>query len=87
MKIVKISIDGFEDSINVRQNLMVPKSENSISLRLKKLSATSIGLYLEGMLSSIEFYNEPAFRTAKVHDKRANEMLTAKFYTGNLPAA
>ena len=87
MRVAQNNLDGFEDSINIRQNLVVPESEHSISLRLKKLSATDIGLYLDGMLSSIEFYNEPAFRTAKVHDKGANEMLTAKLYAGNLPAA
>jgi len=80
-------MDGLEDSINVCQNFVVSKSVHSISLRLKKLSATGIGLYLYGMLSSVEFYNEPTFRTAKVHDKRANEMLTAELYIGNLPVS
>ena len=87
MRVAQNDLNGFKYSINIRQNLVVSKSENSISLRPKKPSATHIGLCLDGMLSSIEFYNEPVFRTTKVYDKRANEMLTAKLYIGNLPAA
>jgi len=39
------------------------------------------------MVTAIKFYNEPMFRTAEIHDVRADGMLPTKFGMMELPIA
>ncbi len=59
---------GFHDAINVSENFMIPEPENSETLTPKPSVPLLVLLFLYGMLTAIDFYNNSCLKTYKIHD-------------------
>ena len=79
---------GIEDSLcnclGIRQNVVVPESQDAIALSLQPPGTLFVVGDLLRMLATIHFDNHSAFKTHKIHDERAKRLLAAKFYCGDL---
>jgi hypothetical protein len=47
----------------------------------------TLAVFVETVLIAVQFYNQPALETEKVHDVIADLLLTLKFETRKMPAA
>ncbi len=75
-------MDDRKHGFKLAQDLMVPKPHNLKPSRLRIMSSPPIRFNLRGMLSTIEFYDEPAFLTDKVNYEGANGVLSSELEPG-----
>jgi len=74
------------DRLGIRQDLVVPESQDAIALRLQPAGTLFVVGDLHRMLATIHVDNHPAFETHKVHDERTNRLLAAKLNRRDLTA-
>jgi hypothetical protein len=77
-------LDDFYDSLGVGEDIIVPESDNAISVSLELGSAFLIGFYSHGMLPTIELDDEKGFHGCKIRNVRADGRLAAKLDTVEL---
>jgi len=77
----------FQDSINVCEYFMVPKSDDPITLILQERCPSLVGLYLYRVLPAVKFDDETSFWTTEIYNEGRNKVLTTKFSTDDLSAA
>lgn len=87
MRVAQNGRNMFQDSINICEYFMVPKSDDPIALILQERCPSLVGLYLYGMLPAVKFDYEPSFWTTGIYNKGRNNVLAAKFSAVDLPAA
>jgi hypothetical protein len=75
------------NSHSFSQDPMVPESQNSIPILLKKCGPFGIRLHLLDMLASIHLDNQLFFNTNEIYDKWADRMLATKFPSGEISIA
>jgi hypothetical protein len=70
--------DRFQHSRPLEKDLMVPKANNAVPLRIQPAGADDVVEAL-GMLGAIQFHHQPFFAAEKVHDVSAKRNLAGKF--------
>jgi hypothetical protein len=73
------SDNRFDNTVFVAQHVVVPEAQNKKTVRLKIGRSFRIAIAAFGMLSAIEFDNQPCRLAAKIHDIRPDRHLPAKF--------
>lgn len=76
----------FDYALEILKHVIVPKSDNAISKRIKLLASRDITLII-CMLPAVNFHDELRFETNKVGNKRPYGPLTAKLSAANLAIA
>ena len=77
----------FKNTVDVLQNLVVPKPQNEIAAVFQILGPARILLPLFNMLTTVKLDDQLYARTAEVDDKSIERHLPAKFQTGKAVAA
>ena len=60
------------------QHIMIPKTNDSVTLLIQFVCATSVGADLGGMMASIKLNDEFVFQTTKINNMVSDRMLTTK---------
>ncbi len=79
MRVAQNSRNTFQDSINVCEYFMVPKSDDPITLILQERCPSPVGLYSYCVLPAVKFDDEISFWTTEIHNEGRNNVLAAKF--------
>src|SRR3990172_6785641 len=69
--------NSLRHSLGIRQDVVVPESQDVIALSLQPARTLFIVRDLLRMLTTLHFDDYPAFETDKIHDERANRLLAA----------
>lgn len=70
--------NGFQNTVEVIENLAVPRSDHAIAVAREFCAALLIRKHSISMLPTIKFDNELACRTREIGDAAADRMLAAK---------
>ena len=75
MRALQHFANSLQHACKIRQYVMVPKTQDSISMRFEKLSSGVIRCDLFRVLPPVEFHNQSALQATKVGNERTNCML------------
>jgi hypothetical protein len=70
--------DFFDDTVGVEQNLVVPKTNDSVALSREYSGPRLIMARSLSMLAAVEFHNQTPLDAAEVRDEAFDRMLAAK---------
>jgi hypothetical protein len=73
------SDNRFDNTVYVAQHVVIPEAQNKKTVRFKIGRSFCIVIAVFGMLSAIEFDNQPCRLAAKIHDIRLDRHLPTKF--------
>lgn len=76
-------LNNLKNAFKVLQDVIIPKSQNSKTLRFEILSSSRIDSLV--VLPAIHFHDQLTLQTNKVYDIRRNRMLKSKLTSGALP--
>lgn len=75
-----------QHAIQISQNLVVPKPQHAVPLRLKELSPLHIACRVRRMLTPINLDDERLLLAHKIRDVRPARVLPTEFESGKPPA-
>ena len=81
----KLQADRFDDAFEIPDHLMIPETNYPKSSNFKKSGAITVNVAV--VLAAIQFNCKRGFDTQKVHDKRSDASLSAKFEAFELSIA
>jgi hypothetical protein len=78
--------NGFEQAIEIAQDLLVPETHYPIPLAFEVGRARLIGIYvgLLAMLAAVQFDDKPCLKTEEIGNVSTNRMLPSEFRALNL---
>ena len=79
--------NDFEYALDILENLIVPKSQNSKAFATEPGSSFSVGVDPQRMLAAVDFDDEFCLETNEIGDKGSDRGLAAKMMTVDLPAS
>jgi len=79
--------NGRQDSIRHRQNIVVPETQDPVSLTVQPFTPDLVILGLINMLSAIHFDDQFLFGTDKINNRFSDRLLPSKLAGVNLPHA
>jgi len=71
--------DALQHPVHIRHDLVIPKPQDQETGVLQNPRPLGVARGLFGMLTTIDFNNQPSFFTQKIRDKPADRDLPAKF--------
>lgn len=71
--------DSFQDPLWIVEHIIVPKSQDPISLFLQPLIPRLVFFVLQGMLAAVTFNNDAFLKADEVNDKWTDGGLTSEF--------
>ncbi len=83
VRTAEVSIDCVEYYVQVCEHLIVPKSKDSVAVRLQEGGASFIFMKKTRVLGAIEFNDKTPFDRAEVGEVRTDRVLAAKFRVPN----
>ena len=83
----KCGEDGFHHPVSISKDIVVPESNDLVSLTFQPRRAFRIAPNLPCMLATIDFDDEPALGTDEIDDVPSDGRLAAKEMPVELPAA
>ena len=79
--------DFCHDAFGLLQHVVIPEAQDAVALVLQKQAALLVVGLLVGVLSAVQFDNQPDCRGGKIGDVTANDVLAAEFDAVQLSAA
>jgi hypothetical protein len=77
--------DFLEHTLGVLQNVVIPESQNQIAHGFDNSRSIQVFSQSFGVLTAIQFDNEPRFRTAEINDEAIDRHLPSKLQTTQSP--
>ena len=78
--------DALQHSIDIRQNLIIPKSKDQKTGIIQNSGPTRFTLDVLGVLTAVNLNNQLRFLTEKIRDKSSDRDLSAKLQAAKTPA-
>lgn len=79
--------DNCKNALDIVPYFIVPKTQDAITIVLKKVGSAGIYFGLIGMVAAIQFDDKAGFQTGEIHDIRTARDLAAKLATFQLAVA
>lgn len=67
------------DSLGILQNIIIPETDDAEAERLQFAGALGVILFLDGMLTAIDFYDQRLVDAYEIGDVWADRMLATEF--------